>query len=102
MSTNAEIFARREAAVPRGIGHSTPISAQRALNSEVWDVEGKRYIDFAGGIAVLNTGHCNPHVMAAVREQMERFTHTCFQVLLYEPMSRWPSASTSSPRSTAR
>ncbi|WP_295845898.1 4-aminobutyrate--2-oxoglutarate transaminase [Tardiphaga sp.] len=85
MSTNAEIFARREAAVPRGIGHSTPISAQRALNSEVWDVEGKRYIDFAGGIAVLNTGHCNPHVMAAVREQMERFTHTCFQVLLYEP-----------------
>ena len=85
MPTNAEIFARREAAVPRGIGHSTPISAQRALNSEVWDVEGKRYIDFAGGIAVLNTGHCNPHVMAAVREQMERFTHTCFQVLLYEP-----------------
>jgi 4-aminobutyrate aminotransferase/(S)-3-amino-2-methylpropionate transaminase len=85
MSTNAAIFARREAAVPRGIGHSTPISAQRALNSEVWDVEGKRYVDFAGGIAVLNTGHCNPHVMAAVREQMERFTHTCFQVLLYEP-----------------
>lgn len=85
MSTNAEIFARREAAVPRGIGHSTPISAQRALNAEVWDVEGKRYVDFAGGIAVLNTGHCNPHVMAAVREQMERFTHTCFQVLLYEP-----------------
>ena len=85
MPTNAEIFARREAAVPRGIGHSTPISAQRALNSEVWDVEGKRYIDFAGGIAVLNTGHCNPHVMEAVREQMERFTHTCFQVLLYEP-----------------
>jgi 4-aminobutyrate aminotransferase/(S)-3-amino-2-methylpropionate transaminase len=85
MPTNAEIFARREAAVPRGIGHSTPISAQRALNSEVWDVEGNRYIDFAGGIAVLNTGHCNPHVMAAVREQMERFTHTCFQVLLYEP-----------------
>ena len=85
MPTNAKIFARREAAVPRGIGHSTPISAQRALNSEVWDVEGNRYIDFAGGIAVLNTGHCNPHVMAAVREQMERFTHTCFQVLLYEP-----------------
>src|SRR3954468_20061050 len=85
MSTNAEIFARREAAVPRGIGHSTPISAQRALNAEVWDVEGKRYVDFAGGIAVLNTGHCHPHIMAAVREQMERFTHTCFQVLLYEP-----------------
>ncbi|MES2028549.1 MAG: 4-aminobutyrate--2-oxoglutarate transaminase [Pseudomonadota bacterium] len=85
MPTNAEIFARREAAVPRGIGHSTPISAQRALNAEVWDVEGKRYVDFAGGIAVLNTGHCHPTIMAAVREQMERFTHTCFQVLLYEP-----------------
>lgn len=84
MSTNAEIFARREAAVPRGIGHSTPISAQRALNAEVWDVEGKRYVDFAGGIAVLNTGHCHPHVMSAVKAQMENFTHTCFQVLLYE------------------
>ncbi|MCX7320121.1 MAG: aminotransferase class III-fold pyridoxal phosphate-dependent enzyme [Hyphomicrobiales bacterium] len=84
MATNAEIFARREAAIPRGIGHSTPISAQRALNAEVWDVEGKRYVDFAGGIAVLNTGHCHPHVMAAVRAQMENFTHTCFQVLLYE------------------
>jgi 4-aminobutyrate aminotransferase/(S)-3-amino-2-methylpropionate transaminase len=88
MSLNADIFARREAAVPRGIGHSTPISAQRARNAEVWDVEGKRYIDFAAGIAVLNTGHCHPHVMAAVREQMERFTHTCFQVLLYEPYVR--------------
>lgn len=85
MTTNAEIFARRQNAVPRGIGHATPISAARALNSEIWDVEGKRYVDFAGGIAVLNTGHCHPKVMAAVREQMERFTHSCFQVLLYEP-----------------
>ncbi|MEO5322044.1 4-aminobutyrate--2-oxoglutarate transaminase [Mesorhizobium sp. CC13] len=85
MSTNAEIYARRQNAVPRGIGHATPISAARALNSEVWDVEGRRYVDFAGGIAVLNTGHCHPKVVAAVREQMERFTHTCFQVLLYEP-----------------
>lgn len=85
MSTNAELHARRQAAVVRGIGHTTPLSAARALNSEVWDVEGKRYVDFAGGIAVLNTGHCHPHVMAAVREQMDRFTHTCFQVLMYEP-----------------
>ncbi len=85
MSTNSALLARREAAVVRGIGHSTPISAARALNSEVWDVEGRRYVDFSGGIAVLNTGHCHPHVMAAVREQMERFTHTCFQVLMYEP-----------------
>jgi 4-aminobutyrate aminotransferase/(S)-3-amino-2-methylpropionate transaminase len=85
MTTNAELYARREAAVVRGIGHSTQIIAARAENAEVWDVEGKRYVDFAGGIAVLNTGHCHPRIMAAVRAQMEKFTHTCFQVLLYEP-----------------
>ncbi|WP_334174671.1 4-aminobutyrate--2-oxoglutarate transaminase [Pseudoxanthobacter sp.] len=85
MSTNADLLARRTAAVARGVGHTTPVSAARALNAEVWDVEGKRYIDFAGGIAVLNTGHCHPKVMAAVQAQMERFTHTCFQVLMYEP-----------------
>ena len=84
-ATNAELLARRNAAVVRGIGHTTPISAARALNSEVWDVEGKRYVDFAGGIAVVNTGHCHPKVLAAVRAQMEKFTHTCFQVLMYEP-----------------
>src|SRR5262245_36931079 len=84
-ATNAELQARRNAAVARGIGHTTPISAARALNSEVWDVEGKRYVDFAGGIAVVNTGHCHPKVLAAVRAQMEKFTHTCFQVLMYEP-----------------
>jgi len=61
------------------------IFAERARNAEVWDVEGRRYIDFAGGIGVLNTGHRHPKVMAAVREQMERFTHTCFQVMPYEP-----------------
>jgi 4-aminobutyrate aminotransferase/(S)-3-amino-2-methylpropionate transaminase len=85
MLTNAELLARRNAAVVRGVGHATPITAARASNSEVWDVEGKRYIDFAGGIAVLNTGHCHPHVIAKIREQLDRFTHTCFQVLLYEP-----------------
>ncbi len=84
-ATNASIFERRREAVVRGVGHSTPIVAARALNSEVWDVEGKRYVDFAGGIAVLNTGHCHPHVIAAVKEQLDRFTHTCFQVLAYEP-----------------
>jgi 4-aminobutyrate aminotransferase/(S)-3-amino-2-methylpropionate transaminase len=84
MSTNAELLVRRNTAIVRGVGHATPISAARALNSEVWDVEGKRYIDFAGGIGVLNTGHCHPKIMAAVRAQLERFTHTCFQVLLYD------------------
>jgi len=85
MPSNHDLHARRTAAVVRGIGHSTSISAARALNAEVWDVEGKHYIDFAGGIAVLNTGHCHPHVIAAVQAQLEKFTHTCFQVLMYEP-----------------
>ena len=82
---NAEWLTRRNAAVVRGIGHSTGVFTARAKNAEMWDVEGKRYVDFAGGIAVLNTGHCHPKVMAAVREQMDRFTHTCFQVTLGLP-----------------
>jgi len=84
-STNAELMARRNAAVARGVGHTHQIFAARADNAEVWDVEGKRYIDFAGGIAVLNTGHRHPDVIAAVRAQLELYTHTCFQVLAYEP-----------------
>lgn len=82
--TNAVLLERRQAAVARGVGHATPISAARAENAELWDVEGKRYVDFAGGIAVLNTGHRHPRVMEAVKAQMEAFTHTSFQVLLYE------------------
>ena len=85
MSTNSELLARREQAVARGVANMHNIYAARAENAEVWDVEGKRYIDFAGGIGVLNTGHRHPKVMAAVQEQMERYTHTCFQVLPYEP-----------------
>jgi 4-aminobutyrate aminotransferase / (S)-3-amino-2-methylpropionate transaminase / 5-aminovalerate transaminase len=84
MTANADLMVRRQAAVVRGVGHATPIFAQRALNSEVWDVDGKRYIDFAGGIAVLNTGHSHPRIMQAIRDQLDRFTHTCFQVLPYE------------------
>jgi 4-aminobutyrate aminotransferase / (S)-3-amino-2-methylpropionate transaminase / 5-aminovalerate transaminase len=85
MTTNSELLARRNKAVPRGVAHATPVYADRAENGELWDVEGKRYIDFAGGIAVLNTGHRHPKVMAAVQAQLERFTHTAFQVLAYEP-----------------
>jgi 4-aminobutyrate aminotransferase/(S)-3-amino-2-methylpropionate transaminase len=58
---------------------------ERAEGAEVWDVEGKRYIDFAGGIAVLNTGHRHPALVAAITEQLGKFTHTCFQVMAYEP-----------------
>ena len=84
-ATNAALLARRLAAIPRALTHATPAFAQRARNAEIWDVEGRRYIDFAGGIGVLNTGHCHPRVMAAATEQMNRFTHTCVQVMAYEP-----------------
>ena len=84
MTTNQELMDRRTAAVPRGVANSHPVFAARAENAELWDVEGKRYVDFAGGIAVLNTGHRHPKVMAAVAAQLEAFTHTCFQVTPYE------------------
>ena len=84
MHTNAEMMKRREAAVPRGIGHLHRVFADRAENGEVWDVEGRRHVDFAAGIAVLNTGHRHPRVMAAIARQMERFTHTCFNVAPYD------------------
>jgi 4-aminobutyrate aminotransferase/(S)-3-amino-2-methylpropionate transaminase len=83
--TNANLMARRRAAIPRGVGQSHEVFIARSENAEIWDVEGKRYIDFAGGIAVLNTGHCNPTVIAAVKAQLDLYTHTCFQVLAYEP-----------------
>ena len=83
--TNESLMQRRHAAVARGVGQIHPIFAQRAENATVWDVEGRQYIDFAGGIAVLNTGHRHPKVMDAVRRQLDQFTHTCFQVLAYEP-----------------
>jgi 4-aminobutyrate aminotransferase/(S)-3-amino-2-methylpropionate transaminase len=85
MSANASLQSRRVAAVPRGVGNAFPVYADRAEDAEVWDVEGKRYIDFAGGIAVLNTGHRHPKVVKAVKDQLEKYTHTCFQVLPYEP-----------------
>jgi len=84
-STNAGLMARRHAAVPRGVGQAHQIFIARGSNAELWDVEGKRYIDFAGGIAVLNTGHCHPQVIAAVKAQLDLYTHTCFQVIAYEP-----------------
>jgi 4-aminobutyrate aminotransferase/(S)-3-amino-2-methylpropionate transaminase len=83
--SNAALMARRQAAVPRGVGQAHPIFVARARNAELWDVEGRRYVDFAGGIAVLNTGHCHPAVIDAVRAQLDLYTHTCFQVVAYEP-----------------
>ena len=82
--SNQDLHQRRLAATPRGIGVMANFFIERALNSEVWDVEGRRYIDFAGGIAVLNTGHRHPKMVAAVEAQLQQFTHTCYQVLPYE------------------
>jgi 4-aminobutyrate aminotransferase len=81
---NAEIDARRVAATPRGVAIGFPVYAERARNAELWDAEGRRYIDFGSGIAVLNTGHRHPRVVAALREQLDRFTHTAYQVVPYE------------------
>ncbi|OWV80674.1 4-aminobutyrate aminotransferase [Rhizobium sp. R635] len=75
---------RKNTAIARGVGMTTQIYAERAENAEIWDKEGRRYIDFAAGIAVLNTGHRHPRVIAAVKEQLEHFTHTCHQVVPYE------------------
>ncbi|MCB1758762.1 MAG: 4-aminobutyrate--2-oxoglutarate transaminase [Gammaproteobacteria bacterium] len=82
---NQKLLARRNEAVARGVANMHNIFAERAENAEIWDVEGRRFIDFAGGIGVLNTGHRHGKVMAAVNEQLERYTHTCFQVMPYEP-----------------
>ena len=83
MSKSADLKARKTAAVPNGVG-TRGIYVVRAENSELWDVDGRRYIDFAAGIGVLNTGHRHPRIMAAVAEQAERFAHTCFHVGSYE------------------
>ncbi len=82
--SNADLHQRRQKAIPRGVSNSLAIYADRATNAEMWDVEGTRYIDFGTGIAVLNTGHLHPKVKAAVAAQLEKFTHTCFQVTPYE------------------
>lgn len=85
---NPDFMARRDAAVPRGLAQAHPLCVARARNAEVWDIEGRRYIDFCGGIAVVNTGHCHPKVIEAVTRQTALVSHTCFQVLGYEPYLR--------------
>ncbi|NBA69283.1 4-aminobutyrate--2-oxoglutarate transaminase [Salmonella enterica subsp. arizonae serovar 41:z4,z23:-] len=85
MNTNKALMQRRHNAVPCGVGQIHPIFAERAENCRVWDVEGREYLDFAGGIAVLNTGHLHPGIVSAVEAQLKKLSHTCFQVLAYEP-----------------
>ncbi|HEV7614417.1 MAG TPA: 4-aminobutyrate--2-oxoglutarate transaminase [Steroidobacteraceae bacterium] len=87
MSKSADLKTRKAAAVPTGVG-SRGVYVAKAENSELWDVDGRRFIDFAAGIAVLNTGHRHPRVMEAVAAQALAFTHTCFHVAPYESYVR--------------
>ncbi|QZA78536.1 4-aminobutyrate--2-oxoglutarate transaminase [Deefgea tanakiae] len=88
MNLNEELLARKQAATPRGVGVMAPFFLDHAENAELWDVTGRRFIDFAGGIAVLNTGHRHPDVIAAVKSQLDAFTHSCYQVVPYESYIR--------------
>jgi 4-aminobutyrate aminotransferase/(S)-3-amino-2-methylpropionate transaminase len=83
-----ELKALRERYVPRGVTTAHPLVADHAKGSELWDSTGRRYIDFVGGIGVMNVGHNHPRVMEAVRAQLERTTHTAFQVVMYESYLR--------------
>jgi 4-aminobutyrate aminotransferase/4-aminobutyrate aminotransferase/(S)-3-amino-2-methylpropionate transaminase len=87
MSQTSDLKSRQSAAVPNGVA-TKGIYVAKAENSELWDVEGRRFIDFAAGIAVVNTGHRHPRVMAAVAKQSELFAHTCFHVASYESYIR--------------
>jgi 4-aminobutyrate aminotransferase / (S)-3-amino-2-methylpropionate transaminase / 5-aminovalerate transaminase len=84
----AELLAARAAAIPRGVSNAHPLIVARAEGAQIWDVDGREYIDFVGGIGVLNVGHNHPRVVEAVRAQLELFSHTCFQVGMYEPYIR--------------
>ena len=84
MATNEELQVIRDAVTPQGVGIQTRVYADKARNAEIWDVEGNRYIDMAAGIAVCNTGHNHPDIVAAVKDQLDRFSHTCFQVAPYD------------------
>lgn len=80
---NADLHARKNAATPRGVGVMCDFYAARAENAELWDVEGRRFIDFAAGIAVLNTGHRHPRIVKAIADQLGQFTHTAYQIVPY-------------------
>lgn len=79
-----QLLQRREGAVARGINQMHPVYIQRAENAVIYDVNNRRYIDFSGGIAALNTGHLHPNVIAAVERQLHQFTHSCFAATPYE------------------
>ncbi|MFT6779896.1 MAG: 4-aminobutyrate aminotransferase/(S)-3-amino-2-methylpropionate transaminase [Paraglaciecola sp.] len=82
--TNKNLQARKSQVIARGQGNVYPVYVERAKNAEVWDIEGNRYIDFGTGIAVCNTGHSHPKIIHAVKEQIDKFSHTCVMVNPYE------------------
>jgi 4-aminobutyrate aminotransferase / (S)-3-amino-2-methylpropionate transaminase / 5-aminovalerate transaminase len=84
MTSNNQLQVRKTKVIARGQGNVYPVYVERAQNAEVWDVEGNRYIDFGTGIAVCNTGHSHPKVVAAVKAQVEKFSHSCVMVNPYE------------------
>jgi 4-aminobutyrate aminotransferase/(S)-3-amino-2-methylpropionate transaminase len=84
-SGNADLARRRAASIPRGVSSAHPIAIVRGNGALVWDADGREYLDFVGGIGVLNVGHANPAVVAAIAAQAEKYTHLCFQVTSYEP-----------------
>src|ERR1700674_1487141 len=79
---------RRNVAVPRALSHATPVYVAKAEDAWLEDVDGNRYIDFAGGIGCINTGHRSQPVLSAIRGQLDQFLHTCVQVTGYEPYVR--------------
>lgn len=79
------LLQQRDQFVPRGLVTAHPLVIDRAQGAEVWDVDGKRYLDFVGGIGVMNIGHNHPQVIAAVQAQLQKVTHACFQVVAYQP-----------------
>src|SRR6266568_7502418 len=83
--TTAELLSARSQNVARGVLTAHPIVVNRAEGCHVWDTDGRRYLDFVGGIGVLNVGHNHPRVLAAVRKQLDLLAHTAFQVAAYEP-----------------
>jgi 4-aminobutyrate aminotransferase/(S)-3-amino-2-methylpropionate transaminase len=85
MKTNASLLKERNAHVPQGPFNTHPIFASKAKGAIITDVEGKEYIDFAGGIGVNNIGHCDEEVLKAIQDQIRNYIHTCFHVVMYEP-----------------
>jgi 4-aminobutyrate aminotransferase/(S)-3-amino-2-methylpropionate transaminase len=83
-----QLAARRAQAVPRGVSQLTPVFVSRSQGAVIEDVDGNRFLDFAGGIGCLNAGHSNPGVVAALHAQADRFLHTCFMVTPYESYVR--------------